>query len=545
MRKPELFHRKFKNGTESKEWYFRISINKIRKLVNTKETNKQKALLYMNKWLAGENANKSLNQSSINKIQAKETLPELLSRTGWLNAKTNPKYTKAIADKSNYGIVQAKKIADALNHMFIDIGDVDAFSTYLRLNDIIKINRVEDYTDFISKPYQELTVMDASRFKNFIVEYCDWLKRNNKKRFKPVDRSKTRREWEERKKRKSENLLTNSSKERPENKYFMCQSRINIIALKAFYTHSFENQLVKDNIFKNEKIPTSKQTVNKEIFTIQQIQTLFDKKFAKFISDKEFKGFSTSSLFRAYEFCAYTGMRSGEVRALQWKQISADNKILEINNAFKIDSTKKDSMDKPKWNKVRTIVLCDGARECLGERGFPNQFVFALPNGNPIGSSKFINIFNRYIGWVELEVRTETSRQGNELSFTNGKHYTPHSFRGTLNSLLLSRALLNESAIQEYLGWTKSKLTRVQEKYYTKFDEVAMWKVANEIEKIFFDRPLSWEIEKKQTSTDFSNIVSSIIERNDVDNVGFNEELNKRVSTMGTYDNADKYYSKE
>lgn len=511
MAKPELFHRQFSNGKESKEWYFRVSINSVRKTVNTGTANKQKALLFMNKWLIGENATKTISQKAINKTLANETLPEVLDRTGWLNAKRNPKYLKAQANQKNFGLVQAKKISNSLTHMFIDVGDVDTFATYLRVNKIIKNNKIDDYVDLATKPFHQLTRDDASRFTNFIHEYCNWLKVNKKK---------------------------------PGDMYFMCQARINIVALKSFYTHSTDVRLAKDNIFKNEDIPKPSNKENKPKFTPEQINLLFNKDFAKYISDKEFKGFSSSPQFRAYAFMAYTGMRSGEVRALRWKQISDDNKVVVIDSAFKLDSTKKELIGLPKWDKVRSIVLSDLARECLGERESGNEFVFKLKGGGAIGSSKFIKDFKRYIAWVEIEVRRETKRRGEEKPFTSGKAYTPHCFRGTLNSLLVNRAFVNESLVQGYLGWSIGKLTEVQKKYYTEFDKVGMWKVANEIQKFFTGEPLSWTIEDDKVETDFLSIADSIIKRNDVDTVGFNPVLNKRVAEMGTYDDADVYNPK-
>jgi len=66
----------------------------------------------------------------------------------------------------------------------------------------------------------------------------------------------------------------------------------------------------------------------------------------------------------------YTGLRSGELLALQWKNVDLKNKMLYVKQAYvkKIDKeTGKESMviSEPKYGSVRTIPLADKAIEAF------------------------------------------------------------------------------------------------------------------------------------------------------------------------------------
>lgn len=199
-------------------------------------------------------------------------------------------------------------------------------------------------------------------------------------------------------------------------------------------------------------------------------------------------------------------------------------------------------MGLPKWDKVRTIILCDSASACLGQRGLPESFVFQLPNKcNAIGSNRYIKIFSLFIGLIESKYAVASKKTGKPLSFTNSKNYTPHCFRGSINSLLLNRAILNESSLQQYLGWTKNILTTVQNVHYTKFDENAMWNIANEIEKLFSGREMAWKpnatVEQQE---DADSIINSILAITS-DEVGINENY-KEAGDFGTYKYAEEVF---
>jgi len=206
---------------------------------------------------------------------------------------------------------------------------------------------------------------------------------------------------------------------------------------------------------------------------------------------------------------------------------------VEIDSAFKIDSTKKNAIGKPKWEKIRTIVICDSAAELLGMRGNPESFVFHLKGGGAIGSSKYIKSLE-----VFLDKLDRAYIHFNQPLFTQGNHYTPHSFRGSLNSILLSGGTINEAIVQEYLGWTKTALTPVQRIHYTKFKLEGLYKVANEIEKQFSGKEMEWRLDNSKNEYETPDIVNMIINsKQEIE--GFLPSKNKGSSDWGTHEYAD------
>jgi len=431
-----------------------------------------------------------------------ETITDVLRREGWLIAGTNPKLKKSRLEEKNYGIAQAKKIADALNHIFVEIEDLNKFESFLRKNEILRDARFDDFVNFLAKPFYDLSKRDADKFLNFLYEFAEWEKKNNRK---------------------------------AKDEYFICQNRMNLIALKSFFSFCFERDIVDRNILAGIKIPVNQNRTPKNLFSLKQLREMFNDRMVKSIDTV----FASSPEYRALKFAGLSGMRSSEVRALRWKQISHDNHVVEINSAFKIDSTKRNAIGKPKWEKTRTIVVCDSAVECLGMRGNPESFVFHLKGGGAIGSSKYIKSLETFLDKLD-----RAYIHFNQPPFTLGKHYTPHSFRGSLNSLLLSGGTINEAIVQEYLGWTKTALTQVQRVHYTKFKLEGLFKVANEIEKLFSGKEMEWRPKSFENEYETPEIVNMII-NNKEEIEGFLPAKNKISSNWGTHDYAIELIQKK
>lgn len=269
-----------------------------------------------------------------------------------------------------------------------------------------------------------------------------------------------------------------------ESKFFMRQNRMNLIALKSFYTHTVDvlkDKRVPENIFVGRRIPKTIHPVKKDFLEMKFLKVIFENEFANNIE----KGFADNHVFRALKFCALTGMRSAEVRALKFNQFdTACKNILNINQAFKANTIKKHDIGKPKWDKTRSIYICDSALETVGEVGYSRyNFVFASNTGNPISASHFISMMKRYLRMIDIFYYENYGEY-----FFGENTYTPHSLRGGLNSYLLSTGELGTHLIQHYFGWTKKSLTTVQEKHYTKISPIETFKVAKAIEKGFSGR---------------------------------------------------------
>ena len=149
--------------------------------------------------------------------------------------------------------------------------------------------------------------------------------------------------------------------------------------------------------------------------------------------------FPSELAYRIFLFAAATGMRTSEVLALHWEQLSGN--MLTVDRAWV--SPKK--LGPPKWGKTRTIPLSNLALSALPEQECELMF---HRYSNRLGNT-----------WWKKNFQAAMERSGIE------KHITPHCLRHTLNSQLLL-AGISPFIIQYYLGWSRSSdLTKTQEGY--------------------------------------------------------------------------------
>jgi len=434
-----------------KLYSFRVQYNGKRKTIKTDFKNKRKAQEYVNSIYSSETKFSDFLKEQFEdkaaleeKIRVESTISneklsviEALKQHGWMNWETNPKRISQQKEGKNYGSRHAKNLAFNLNHLFVETDKYDWFSN----KEILSIKR-EDAQKLSNQLYQDRTVRGT---------VCE---------------------------------------EDIELKDSIGNYKVNIIALKSFFTFCFDNLgIIETNPFQRIRIPKSKQIQKKAFFAQSQLRAMFDREFLENIefddikNKKKWISFLDSAYFKSYFFTALTGLRSGEVRALKWTQISEDIVVL-INRAFKENTIQEKDVDTPKWGKVRTIILCDSAYRIIRENGDHDHgsYVFSNKLGNALDASSWNKNFKFFISVL----------LGN-LLFSSDP-YTPHSFRGSLNSLLVKEGNVSESLIRKYLGWTANNpLSEVQEKYYTRFSNEDMLKIAEGIELVFSGKKLQHE----------------------------------------------------
>lgn len=488
----KVFKRKYRNGEFSSTYFFKATIDGKRRNFNTESANRKEA----------ERIAKYYETHNV-LIQAKLTKPDtvvsVIEETGWMIPSQNPKLKVATTEGRNYGLTQAKNIASAFNHMFNKIEDLGEWRRWIHKNKILRSSSFLDYETFISKPAHQLTHQDAINFISFLEEYTSYLKEN------PLNKN---------------------------HKYFMRQNKMNIVALKAFYTHTVDvlnDKRVPVNIFAGRRIPLNKSPKTKNFFDMEQLKIIFNDDFANFI----IKDFADSHIYKALKFSALTGMRSGEVRALHYSQFNRRiPNILTINKAFKENVVKKDNIGLPKWDKTRVIYLCDSALELVGEIPSYDDFVFKSHTGRAIPSGGYIRMFRFYLDLIERAYNDKG------ISFLGGKTYSPHSLRGGLNSFLLGSGEVKTHLIQDYFGWTKKDLTQVQKNHYTKFAHLDSFKVARAIEKGFSGRDMVVPSSEKRVG--LADIAEEIM-REGKPVAGFHKDTSR---DWGTFDYADEIYPK-
>ena len=136
--------------------------------------------------------------------------------------------------------------------------------------------------------------------------------------------------------------------------------------------------------------------------------------------------------FQATACAGLTGMRAGEVRALQWKALDPGSGIIRVALACKGDPPE---FGPPKWGKVRTTAYPRALQSLLEpRRGEPSGWVFDR-DGAPIG----------YRRWAEA-VRKAAKAAGLE-------GVSIHVLRHTLNTLLRDRGLPDDK-LRGAFGWS-------------------------------------------------------------------------------------------
>ncbi len=126
-----------------------------------------------------------------------------------------------------------------------------------------------------------------------------------------------------------------------------------------------------------------------------------------------------SLLARMFYFLAYTGLRRGEVIALQWKHIDLTRKIIRVEQSCAYLYNYKPVIKKPKTDAgIRTVSLLDNVIAVLPAPGAPDDYVF-FPDGLP------------YQTTLERHLR---------------KFRTEHDITATLHQLRHSFATLGHSA---------------------------------------------------------------------------------------------------
>ena len=186
--------------------------------------------------------------------------------------------------------------------------------------------------------------------------------------------------------------------------------------------------------------PLKEERTRRDVLTPWELKTLF----------LERPGFwDDQTGFDFFFVLANTGMRSAELRALQWDKWDKEEKVIQIHRSWK--GNKAEYLGLPKWDKIRDIPVSDTVAAILNSRPQNGPFLFSHADGS-------------HLGYTWVNKRATASLKRSALPFGERK-ITSHCFRHTANTYLLAQGV-NPVFVQAYLGWAKdSALTRVQEGY--------------------------------------------------------------------------------
>lgn len=181
---------------------------------------------------------------------------------------------------------------------------------------------------------------------------------------------------------------------------------------------------IEHNVALDVSIPKNLKKTTREIPTPEQIEII--KK----------SGNKTFGLFAL--FALYTGMRRGEILALQYKDIDFKNNIIKVNKSV-YHKGDKAYIKKPKTKAgERQIVLIDALKKHI-KKGNADSYVFEY-NGEPLYNHKFISLWNCYCKEIGFRV-------------------TPHQLRHAYATRLYELGI-DEKAAQNLLGHADIATTR-------------------------------------------------------------------------------------
>ena len=150
--------------------------------------------------------------------------------------------------------------------------------------------------------------------------------------------------------------------------------------------------------------------------------------------------------YTCFLVAATTGMRRGEILAIQWKDIDFDNNLYHVRRAWKNDH----EIGLPKWERVReNLPLPEITAKKLKELRsqslhiLPDAFVFHKKDGARLSTLWWQNTFTQAM--VKAKIKAKE------------RNITPHSFRHSLNTYLRDQGVADEK-IRAALGWSSAKI---------------------------------------------------------------------------------------
>lgn len=229
-------------------------------------------------------------------------------------------------------------------------------------------------------------------------------------------------------------------------------SRTNLIIsyLKEILTYSnvyydFDSKITNYLVKIRDDSPIKTDTLKDNYWTYDE--------YNQFITNVEDSYYSL-----IFKFLYYTGVRLGELRALNWNDIDFTKKTLSITKSMSKDSFQVGSIIvSPKTkNSIRTLDLSDNLISELLEYKKEQQKIYGFNN-------------NWYVfgGFQYLGITTLRNKLNKYIKIANVKKITIHGFRHSHVSLLIDIGC-DFKDVAERIGDT---IKMVQETYYHMFPE--------------------------------------------------------------------------
>jgi len=222
------------------------------------------------------------------------------------------------------------------------------------------------------------------------------------------------------------------------------------VVLSGMYKQALKNKIIRENPVPLATLPKAEEHKEPRVMTVNE-----QKQFLEYAKD--------SYLHNMFELALSTGMRSGELRGLEWKNVDINNKVIHVyrtlvyvNNDYHLDTPKTASSrrDIPMLDNVVVLLKQRKKKQAedrllLGDKwkakeGLEN-LVFTTESGYPINRDMLKQEVNRVIDNIHKD----------KVKF---EHITPHTFRHTFATRCIENGMPPQ-VLKTLLGHSKLSMT--------------------------------------------------------------------------------------
>ncbi|GBR74160.1 DNA breaking-rejoining enzymes super family [Candidatus Termititenax aidoneus] len=253
-----------------------------------------------------------------------------------------------------------------------------------------------------------------------------------------------------------------------------------LVCLSEIYKWLIMNDLTKDNPVKNVMRFSKNPIRHRGALTDVELGKLFPNNHAELL-----KIWGSQVYATAFLVLRDTGLRPGELRALQWKDWHSESKFFPITKA--IAAGKRMEIKSTKTGAVKPAIVSEFTAAEIGnlyiesKNLMPDSFIFLSSAGLPLCGNKLRKKLKRACKIAGID-RPEIS---------------PYWLRYTFNTRMLE--LLPDDKVRKLMGHATPLMTR----YYRDADIFSLKREAEEISKILPKNIFSFESKSNQLSLCF------------------------------------------
>lgn len=235
------------------------------------------------------------------------------------------------------------------------------------------------------------------------------------------------------------------------------------ITLHAIFKSAIENEYIIKNPVAESVKCKERESPQRRVLTLNE--------------QKEFLKYASGTMYEnAYRLVLQTGMRSGEIGGLKWEDIDYDNGFVHVKRTLLEDSKKggfyfglpksKESVrDIPMSKECIQILKNQKRQQCklkLKSRNWSDKWeglIFTTQNGNPVGTSTFVNMMNKVVKRINEERIIEYNENHvKECERVVFERLYMHALRHTFATRCVE-AGMNPKILQKILGHSTFSVT--------------------------------------------------------------------------------------